>query len=70
MGLCPELNVSSFGDTPDEAERSLGEAVEAFIEGCILLGTLDEVLRESGFETENGPASEEVFTYVATTTGN
>jgi predicted RNase H-like HicB family nuclease len=52
VGLCPELNVSSFGDTPEEAKRSLQEAVDAFFEGCDLLGTLVEVLEESGFTKE------------------
>ena len=49
VGLCPELNVSSFGDTPEEAKHSLHEAVDAFFEGCNILGTLVEVLEESGF---------------------
>jgi predicted RNase H-like HicB family nuclease len=54
VSLCPELNVSSFGDTSQDAKDSLHEAVEAFLEGCTLLGTLDEVLDESGFRRQNG----------------
>lgn len=49
VGLSPDLNVSSFGDTPQEATDSLQEAVEAFLEGCELLGTWGEVLAEPGF---------------------
>ena len=49
VGLCPELNVSSFGDTPQDARDSLQEAVELFLEGCESMGTLEEVLGESGF---------------------
>ena len=49
VGLCTELNVSSFGDTAHEAKHSLQEAVEAFLEGCDSLGTLAQVLEESGF---------------------
>ena len=30
--------------------KSLHEAVEAFLEGCEYLGTLEDVLDESGFE--------------------
>ena len=52
IGLCTELNVSSFGDTAEGANESLQEAVEAFLEGCELLGTLDDVLRESGYTQE------------------
>ena len=50
VGLSPDLDVSSFGDTPQDAADSLQEAIEAFLEGCEYLGTLDEVLEESGFE--------------------
>ena len=54
VGLCRELDLSSFGDSPDEARRALQEAVEAFVEGCEHLGTLVEVLDESGFELVDG----------------
>ena len=49
VGLCRELDVSSFGDSPEDAKSSLQEAVEAFLEGCETLGTLVEELEESGF---------------------
>lgn len=49
VGLSPELNVSSFGDTLEEAKRFLQEAVEAFLEECEAMGTLEEVMEETGF---------------------
>lgn len=49
VALCPELQVSSFGDTIVEAERSIKEALELFFDGCKELGTLSEVLEASGF---------------------
>lgn len=49
VALCPELQVSSFGDTLDEAEKSIKEALDLFFEGCEALGTTNEVLEESGF---------------------
>ncbi len=52
VAVCPELDVSSFGDSVAEAEESLREAVEAFMEGCQSLGTLDEVLEEAGFRRD------------------
>ena len=55
VGVCPKLNATSFGDTPEDASDSLKEAVEAFIAGCKLLGTLEDTLEESGFE-RNGDA--------------
>ena len=54
VARCPDLDVSSFGDTLDEARDSLQEAVEAFLEGCEMLGTLDEILEESGFAENEG----------------
>ena len=52
VAICPELDVSSFGATVDEAKGSLTEAVEAFLEGCQHLGTLEEVLQETGFSKQ------------------
>ena len=47
VALCPDLNNSSFGDTPEEARDSLQQAVEAFLEGCGMLGTSDAIPAES-----------------------
>lgn len=49
VGLCPELNVSSFGDTEDEARRSTREALELFLEECREMKTLEEILGEAGY---------------------
>ena len=49
VALCPELQVSSFGDTVEDAEKSIMEALDLFLEGCEALGTINEVLEESGF---------------------
>ena len=43
VALSPELNVSSFGETIVEAKESIKEAVEAFLEECREMGTLDTV---------------------------
>ena len=52
VAFCPELNVSSFGDDIENAKRSLREALEAFLEECEAMGTLEEVLEEAGFVKE------------------
>jgi predicted RNase H-like HicB family nuclease len=49
VALAPELNVSSFGETPEEAQESITEALEAFLEECERMGTLEDILEESGF---------------------
>ena len=52
VALCPELNVSSFGDTPAEALASLQEAVTLFLEECQRMGTLEMVLEEAGYRRD------------------
>ena len=52
VALCPELNVSSFGDDIESAKESLREALEAFLEECEAMGTLQEVLEDAGFVKE------------------
>ncbi len=54
VAVSPDLNVSSFGDSIDDAKRSVEEAIEAFIEECKRMGTLEDVLEESGFLKING----------------
>jgi len=53
VGICPELDVSSFGETIESAKQSLREAVSAFIEECEEMGTLAEVLEEAGFTQQD-----------------
>ena len=54
VALAPNLNVSSFGETPEEAIRSVQEAISAFFEECQEMGTLEEIMEESGFlKTDN-----------------
>lgn len=54
VGICPALNVSSFGESILEAKQSIQEAVEIFLEECSEMGTLQEVLEESGFALKEG----------------
>ncbi|MBZ0169690.1 hypothetical protein MELA_01126 [Candidatus Methylomirabilis lanthanidiphila] len=49
VGVAPELDVSSFGETLEEAKQSIQAAVEAFVDECEAMGTLQEVLEEAGF---------------------
>jgi len=53
VALAPELNVSSFGETIEDTKKSIKEAIEAFIEECDRMGTLEDVLEESGFSKVN-----------------
>lgn len=51
VGLAPELNVSSFGETLEEARQSLQEAVEAFVEECQRMGTFEELMSDVSHES-------------------
>jgi len=42
VSKCPELEVASAGDTPQEALENLKEAVELYIENAKILGILDD----------------------------
>jgi len=52
VAYSPELDVSSCGKTPLEARKNLHEAVEIFLEETSKMGTLNEILEESGFIKE------------------
>ena len=49
---CPVLDVYSQGRSEMEALANLAEALHLFVESCYNRGTLDEVLKESGFEPD------------------
>jgi predicted RNase H-like HicB family nuclease len=48
------LDVSSCGKTTAEARRNLQAAVRGFLETAEEMGTLEDVLEESGYRFENG----------------
>lgn len=49
VAACPVLDVVTQGTTKKKAETNLKEALSLFFEYCIEEGTLDEVLKQSGF---------------------
>ena len=56
LASCPPLDVLSQGETEQEALDNLEEALGLFLEGCYENGTLEAVLKESGFrEVASGP---------------
>ncbi len=65
VALAPDINVSSFGETVEDAKKSIKEAIGIFVEECQEIGTLEDVLEESGFSKLNNtwesrkPVSEE-----------
>lgn len=49
IAYSPELEVASQGKTPKEALRKVQEAIEGFLEEAKKMGTLEDILRSSGF---------------------
>jgi predicted RNase H-like HicB family nuclease len=52
VAVCPELDVSSFGDAPEQALLSLQEAVTLFLEESLRMNTLETVLEEAGYRRD------------------
>ena len=52
VAYAPELDVSSCGDTDEEARRNIQDAVRGFLETSAEIGTLEEVLLEAGYQRD------------------
>lgn len=52
VSYCPQLDISSCGDTLEDARRMLKEAVLLFIEEAEKKGTLQEIFEESDYHFE------------------
>ena len=59
VAYAPELDVSSCGGTKEKAQKNLLEAVRLFLEEAENMGTLEQILEESGYkkrkDTFEGP---------------
>ena len=49
QAVCPELLITAFGNTREDARNALRQQVAEYLEDCDNLGALDEVLIEAGF---------------------
>ena len=54
QAVCPELVITAFGDTAEDARDALRQQVADYLEDCDNLGVLDETLIEAGFYFDNG----------------
>jgi predicted RNase H-like HicB family nuclease len=50
------LDVMSAGPSPDEARKALAEAIHLFLVTAADMGTLEEILQESGYELTKSPS--------------
>ena len=54
VSFCPELGVSSCGDTVEEALDNLGDALEVHLNALEELGEIERVFRERNIEVRPG----------------
>lgn len=52
VAYCPELDVSSCGNTVEQAKEMLKTAVRLFIEESEKIGSLKEILEESRYKKD------------------
>lgn len=52
IAFSPKLDVSSCGNTVDEAKGNLKTAVRLFLEESAKMGTLEDILEEAGYESK------------------
>jgi len=52
VAYVPELDVSSCGATDEEARKNIRDAVQGFVETSADMGTLPEILEETGYVRE------------------
>jgi predicted RNase H-like HicB family nuclease len=49
IAYCPELDVSSCGETIEDAKKMIKTAVRLFLEESEKMGTLEEILHEANY---------------------
>ena len=54
IAYSPKLDISSCGNSIEEARKNLKTAVRLFLEEAEKMGTLEEILREAGYEKTDG----------------
>ena len=59
QAVCPELLITAFGDTREDARDALRQQVAEYLEDCDNLGALDETLIEAGFYFDPGPCPDD-----------
>ncbi len=56
IAFSPALNLSTCGDTEDQAKRRFEELEQTFFEEVDRMGTLEEVLSDCGWKKVNYPS--------------
>lgn len=59
VAFCQIFDVASQGCTEKEAKENITDAVRLFIETCIEMGTIKQVMKDCGFSKSSGIIEEE-----------
>jgi predicted RNase H-like HicB family nuclease len=54
VSYCPELDISSCGESVDQAKKNLMEVILINLEEAQKMGTFDRLLEEAGFDETQG----------------
>jgi predicted RNase H-like HicB family nuclease len=52
VAYCPELDISSCGNTVEHAKQMLKTAIGLFLEEAEKMGTLEEILEEANYKKD------------------
>jgi predicted RNase H-like HicB family nuclease len=52
VAYCPELDISSCGNTVEQAKEMIKTAVKLFLEEAERMGTLEDILEESKYKKD------------------
>lgn len=49
LAYCPALNLSTYGDSINDAKEAFEDALKCYLEDCAKMGTLDKDLKAHGW---------------------
>jgi len=52
VAYCPELDISSCGNTVEQAKEMLKSAIRLFLEEAEKMGTLEDILEEANYKKD------------------
>jgi len=52
VAYCPELDISSCGESVEESKKNLKEVISITFAECRKMGTLNQLLQEAGFSED------------------
>jgi hypothetical protein len=54
LAFCPALNLSTYGDSINDAKEAFEDVIKSYLEDCAKMGTLEKDLKAHGWEMHFG----------------